>query len=1039
MSPVTPIAKFDARVDPAAIRAKLADQRGPRFWRSLEELADSDGFRAWLHSEHPRLAEVASLDRRDFLKLLGASLALAGLAGCSHPPRTQIVPYVHKPVGQVDGLPRYFATTLTRAGYAHGVLVRDDMGRPTKVEGNPQHPASLGGTDIFAQAAILQLWDPDRSQAVMHGNSVTTWDDFAAAVANRVAHFTDNGGEGLRVLIAPTTSPTLIAQLAAFEKRFPNARWHIDDPSGAASRREFARCRCDRAKVIVSLDADFLSDPAAGVRYARDFIAARNPEHGDAMSRLYVIEPTPSVTGSMADHRLPLASHAIEFFAMQLAARLGSGGADANAADARWIDAVANDLAAHRGASLVVAGDTQPEAVHALARTMNVSLGNIGRTVDYTPSLLAMPSRGEGSLAALTNDMRAGKVDTLLMLGVNPVYDAYADVGFIAAMRRVPHTLHLGLYRDETGTLATWHVPQAHELETWGDARAFDGTNSLAQPLIAPLYDGHSAIEMMALLLGDPVDGHALVRRQWQSQLADDKAWNEALQSGVVESASIKASAASNDTINLSSSPRKRGSSVFSPTAKSPGYSRHPRRSPSGPPSAFAFAVPGSRPGQALQTQSGSPLHGTRNDERKNDGALELLFRPDPTIGYGEWSNNGWLQELPKPLTQLTWDNVVLVSPALAKQRGLRNFDGVELRSGGRSARGPVWIMPGQAERSVTIHFGYGRRQAGRVADGQGFDAYALRSKDSPWVTSDLELVPTGERYDIAQTQHHFAMEGRDPLRVGTLNQFESDPAFATAHDRYGAKPPSLYPDYPKADYAWGMSIDLNACIGCKACTIACQAENNIPVVGKEQVRRGREMHWIRVDRYYDGEAANPRSYSQPVPCMMCEHAPCEVVCPVDATVHDTEGLNVQVYNRCVGTRFCSNNCPYKVRRFNFMQYADKHTPQYMAMRNPEVTVRRRGVMEKCTYCIQRIETAHIEADKHDRRIRDGEIVTACQAACPTQAIRFGDISDKDSGVSKAKASPRNYAMLNELGTRPRTTYLARIRNPNPALKDDGS
>jgi len=1036
MPPMTSTTDFDERVDPAAIRAKLAGQRGPRFWRSLEELADSEGFRAWLRTEHPRLAEAASLDRRDFLKLLGASLALAGLAGCSHPPRTQIVPYVHKPIGQVDGLPRYFATTLTRNGYAHGVLVRDNQGRPTKVEGNPQHPASLGSTDIFAQAAILQLWDPDRSQSVMHGNSVATWNDFTEALTERIAHFNASGGEGLRLLVAPTTSPTLIAQLAAFEKQFPNARWHVDDPSGVAARPEIAHCHFDRAKVIVSLDADFLSDPAAGVRYARDFIAARNPESGDAMSRLYVIEPTPSVTGSMADHHLPLASRDVGVFALQLAARLGSGrgAADANPAHARWINAIAQDLAAHRGASLVVAGDTQPESVHALARAMNEALGNIGRTVGYAPSAIATPARGEASLAVLANDMRTDKVDTLMMLGVNPVYDAPADLGFTAALRRVPHTLHLGLYRDETGTLVAWHAPQAHELETWGDALAFDGTASIAQPLIAPLYDGHSAIEAMALLLGAPVDGHTLVRRQWKSRLADDKAWDEALQAGVVESASIfKASATSNEIapINLSSSPRKRGSSVFPPTAKSPGYSRHPWRSPSGPPSAFAFAV--------LQTQSGSPLRGVRNDEQTNGSALELLFRPDPTIGYGEWSNSGWLQELPKPLTQLTWDNVVLVSPALAKQKGLGNFDGVELRSGGRSVRGPVWIMPGQAERSVTIHFGYGRRQAGRIAEGQGFDAYALRSKDSPWTATDLELVPTGERYDIAQTQHHFAMEGRDPLRVGTLDEFKADPKFATAHDRFGPKPPSLYPEYPKADYAWGISIDLNACIGCKACTIACQAENNIPIVGKEQVRRGREMHWIRVDRYYDGEAANPASYSQPVPCMMCEHAPCEVVCPVDATVHNAEGLNVQVYNRCVGTRFCSNNCPYKVRRFNFMQYADKHTPQYMAMRNPEVTVRRRGVMEKCTYCIQRIETAHIEADKQNRRIRDGEVVTACQAACPTQAIRFGDISDRDSGVSKAKASPRNYAMLNELGTRPRTTYLARIRNPNPALKDDES
>ncbi|HEY9110477.1 MAG TPA: TAT-variant-translocated molybdopterin oxidoreductase [Rhodanobacteraceae bacterium] len=1033
------------RVDPAAIRAQLADQRGPRFWRSLEELADSAGFLAWLRSEHPQLAQAASLDRRDFLKLLGASLALAGLAGCSHPPETEIVPYVHKPVGQVDGLPRFFATTLTRHGYAQGVLVRSDMGRPTKVEGNPQHPASLGGTDIFAQAAILQLWDPDRSQSVMHGNTVATWNDFAAALTDRIARFNKSGGEGLRVLLGPTTSPTLIAQLAALEKRFPNARWHIDDPAGVTGRGEFARCHFDRARVIVSLDADFLCSPAAGVRHAHDFVAARDPQKPGAMSRLYMVEPTPSVTGSMADHRLPLASAAIAAFAQRLASRLGIGDiAKAAFLHARWIEAVAKDLDANRGASIVVAGGTQPEVVHALARSMNEALGNIGRTIDYAKPLVAIPQRGDGSLVALAGDMRAGKVDTLLMLGVNPAYDAPADADFIAAMRRVPHALHLGLYNDETGQLAEWHVPQAHELEAWGDALAFDGTASIAQPLIAPLYDGHSAIEVMALLLGDPVDSHTLVRRQWQSQLKDDKAWNEALQSGVAAN-------------TLSSPRRKPGPSDFSSTAKSLGFGSPlrgvrnddnivipGRPEGSNPESVSSTTVQRPAPaagesGEDQQTDSGSPLRGARNDEQNNGSALELLFRPDPTLDYGAWSNNGWLQELPKPLTQLTWDNVVLVSPALAKRKGLRNFDGVELRSAGRSVRGPVWIMPGQAERSVTVHLGYGRRQAGRVASGQGFDAYALRMKVSPWLATDLELVPTGERYEIAQTQHHFAMEGRDPLRVGTLDEFRSDPTFATVHDRYGPKPPSLYPDYPKADYAWGMSIDLNACIGCKACTIACQAENNIPIVGKEQVRRGREMHWIRVDRYYDGGAANPRSYSQPVPCMMCEHAPCEVVCPVDATVHDAEGLNVQVYNRCVGTRFCSNNCPYKVRRFNFMQYADKHTPQYKAMRNPEVTVRRRGVMEKCTYCIQRIETAHIEADRQNRRIRDGEIVTACQAACPTQAIRFGDISDKDSGVSKAKASPRNYAMLNELGTRPRTTYLARIRNPNPALKDEES
>ncbi|MGH8124309.1 MAG: TAT-variant-translocated molybdopterin oxidoreductase [Rhodanobacteraceae bacterium] len=1007
------------RLDPAAIRARLAGQRGPRFWRSLEELADSEAFHNWLKAEHPRLANAASLDRRNFLKLMAASLALAGLAACSHPPETEIVPYVHKPIGQVDGLPRYFATTLTRHGYARGVLVRDNMGRPTKVEGNPQHPASLGGTDIFAQAAILQLWDPDRSQSVMHGNTVATWDDFARMLVDRTAHFDANGGEGLRVLIGPTTSPTLISQLAALQRRFPRARWHVHDPGAGALTRDHVRCRFDRARVIVSLDADFLGDPAAGVRYAHDFAAARNPEKsGTPMSRLYVVEPTPSVTGSMADHRLPLASTGIPAFAAQLATRLGVGGQRAaGPPPGHWIDAVAKDLSAHRGVSLIIAGNAQPEAVHALARSMNAALANIGHTIEYVAPLLATPDHEDGSLAALVEDMQAGKVDTLLMLGVNPAYDAPEDVDVVTALRRVPHTLHLGLYRDETGQLAGWHAPQAHELEAWGDARAFDGTAGIAQPLIAPLYGGHSAIEVMAMLLGQSsAEGHALVRQQWRKQLDDDKAWNEALQSGVI---SIPPP--------LHGDPLRADGGEAALPLRNEGRSEANARAARS--RGMAFAANGRVP---------PPLRGDHLRSEGNRG-LELLFRPDPTIDYGAWSNNGWLQELPKPLTQLTWDNVVLVSPELAEKKGLHNFDGVELRSHGRSVRGPVWIMPGQATHSVTVHFGYGRKHAGRVADGQGFDAYALRSQGAPWVATDLQLIPTGERYEIAQTQHHFTMEGRDPLRVGTLDEFKSDPKFATAHDRYGMKPPSLYPDWPPGDYAWGMSIDLNACIGCKACTIACQAENNIPVVGKAQVRRGREMHWIRVDRYYDGDADNPKSYSQPVPCMMCEHAPCEVVCPVDATVHNAEGLNVQVYNRCVGTRFCSNNCPYKVRRFNFMQYADKHTPQIEAMRNPEVTVRRRGVMEKCTYCIQRIETAHIEADKQDRRIRDGEIVTACQAACPTQAIRFGDISDAQSNVSQAKASPRNYAMLNELGTRPRTTYLARIRNPNPALKDEDS
>ncbi|MGN6729111.1 MAG: TAT-variant-translocated molybdopterin oxidoreductase [Rhodanobacteraceae bacterium] len=1020
-------ANGQASFDMDAERARLEGVSGPKLWRSLEELADSEGFRVWLRREHPQLADMAPVDRRDFLKFIGALLALAGLSACSRPPQTELVPYVHGQVGQVDGLPRYFATVLTRSGYAQGVLARSNEGRPTKIEGNPQHPASLGATDIFAQASVLQLWDPDRSQSVLYRNEATTWDAFATAMLEMSARWARDGGAGLRVLTGAITSPTLAAQLAALQKKYPDAHWHVHEPCTSDNVREgarlafgnayVARYHFERAKVILALDADFLSDPAAGLHHSRDFIAARDPERG-AMSRFYAVEPTPTVTGMMADHRLPLESAQVEAFAQALARELGvnadqggsaprtrnfsgAGFARDMSPQGRLMRVVADELKANRGASLIVTGETQSPELHAWVHAMNAALGNVGTTLDYADPVEVLPPQAidpqgedDGSLRALAHAMHAGKVDTLLVLGGNPVYDAPADLAFAAALQRVPHLLHSGLYHDETGALAEWHLPMSHALECWSDARAFDGTAGIGQPLIAPLYDSKSGIEVLSILLDDELtDGHALVRRQWSSRLKDDAEWNAALQAGMVAGTASPAI----------SPPRARAPSanaIDSPSPRKPGSSDSS----------------GQRPGK-----------------------LELLFRPDPTIGDGVWANNGWLQELPKPLTQLTWDNPALVSPALAKQYGLSNGDVVELRSHGRSLRIPVWIMPGQATRSITVHLGYGRTRAGRIGDGQGFNASLLRTSQALWQSDDLQLRRTGEHYALAPTQHHFNMEGRDLLRVGTLAEFQRDPHFATAHDKYGEKPPSLYPDYPKGDYAWGMSIDLNACIGCKACTIACQSENNIPVVGKDQVRRGREMHWIRVDRYYEGEADNPRAFSQPVPCMMCEHAPCELVCPVDATVHDSEGLNVQVYNRCVGTRFCSNNCPYKVRRFNFMQYADKETPQLMALRNPEVTVRRRGVMEKCTYCIQRIEAAHIEADKSGRRIRDGEVLTACQAVCPTQAIRFGDISDKQSGVSEARSSPRHYAMLNELGTRPRTTYLARVRNPNPALKDEAT
>ena len=987
-------AAHDTRFDAEAARARLAHARGPAYWRSLEELADAEGFRSWLRTQHPQLAEMLTLDRRGFMQLLGASLALAGLGACSRPPQTQIVPYVNAPDTQVAGLPRYFASVLEREGVARGVLIQSSMGRPTKIEGNPQHPASLGGTDIFAQASILQLWDPDRSQAVMQGLVVASWDQLVKATLPLRMRFDANGGAGLHLLSGALTSPTLAAQIDALRAKYPQARWHVHEPAGNDNAFEGAklafgaplatRLHLDRAKVILALDADPLTDPAAGVRYGRDFAAARDPDGGGGrMSRLYAVEPTPSITGSMADHRLPLESWRIEAFARRLGRKLGVVAADDDDAapdgrEARWLDALAADLLAHRQAALVVVGPTQPARLHALGHALNAALGGAGNTIEYSAPVQTLPGEDSG-IAELARAMHAGSVDTLLMLGVNPVYDAPADLDFAAALKKLSHSLHLGLYHDETGASAQWHLPMAHALESWSDGRAFDGTASIAQPGIAPLYGGKSAAELLALLFGDGESDRDLVRRQWRERVPDEMAWTTALRAGVIAGTVLPATTPPRPTLPAN----------------------EPRPS-----------------GDAAEE-------------------LELLFRPDPTIGDGAWSNNGWLQELPKPLTQLTWDNPALISPALATQLGLANGDVVELQSQGRRLRAAVWIMPGQAARSVTLHLGYGRRRAGRVGDGLGFDAYALRTSGALWSTQDLRIAKTGAKYPLAATQHHFNMEGRDLVRAGTLAQYLAEPRFATAHERYPGTPPSLYPDHPRGEVAWGMSIDLNACIGCKACTIACQSENSIPVVGKDQVSRGREMHWIRVDRYYEGAAENPRSVSQPVPCMMCEHAPCELVCPVGATVHVAGGLNTQVYNRCVGTRFCSNNCPYKVRRFNFLHYADTTTPQLQAMRNPEVSVRWRGVMEKCTYCIQRIDNARIEADKQSRPIRDGEVLTACQAVCPTQAIRFGNIADPESQVAQAKASPRDYVLLGELNTRPRTSYLARLRNPNPALEDE--
>jgi molybdopterin-containing oxidoreductase family iron-sulfur binding subunit len=749
--------------------------------------------------------------------------------------------------------------------------------------------------------------------------------------------------------------------------------------------------RLENAAVIVSLDADFLYAGYPGnVRYIRDFAKKRNPD--TEMSRLYVIESTPSSTGAKADHRFPIRATSVEQAARFIASVVGVQGQNAGTWTGSDLGHVAADLAAHKGASLVIAGDHQPPAVHALAHAMNAALGNVGKTVVYTEPVDANPVNQTESLRELISDMRGGKVDLLVIMGGNPVYDAPADLGFGDCLKnsKIELRIHHGLYQNETAEYCHWTVNEAHYLEAWSDGRAYDGTASLVQPLIAPLYGGKSAHEMMAALSGMPdASGYEIVRGYWQKQQAGaefEAWWRKTLNDGYVEG------------------------SAYTPKTVS------------------------------LKLQS-LPVAAAADAN-----SIEINLRRDPSVYDGQFANNGWLQELPKPMSKLTWDNAVMIGPKMAEREGIKTMDVVTLELSGRKVTGPVWIQAGHPDHSVTVHLGYGRRKAGRAGTGAGFDAYALRTTNALWVASGGKLTKTGDTYQLASTQGYQTMDTGDgatrPLvREATLEEYRKEPRFAKEDETPAEL--TLYPgyDYKKSPDAWGMTIDLNACVGCNNCILACQSENNIAVVGKEQVVRGRHMHWIRVDAYYQGDRDAPKAHFQPVPCMQCENAPCELVCPVGATVHSSEGLNDMVYNRCIGTRYCSNNCPYKVRRFNFLLFQDWETPQYKLMRNPDVTVRSRGVMEKCTYCVQRITEHRIDAEtaavreNREFKIEDGTLQTACQQSCPADAIVFGNINDPNSRVSKLKALNRNYGLLADLNTRPRTTYLAEVRNPNPELE----
>lgn len=1000
------------------MRARLAS--GQReHWRSLEELAEDDDFLQFLQREFPPLASewTDAVSRRRFLKLMAASIALAGGQGCARQPHEKIVPYVRMPEQIVPGKPLHFATAMSLGGFATGLLAESHMGRPTKVEGNPDHPASLGATDALAQASVLTLYDPDRSQVITNVGQIRTWDAFLSALTPTLGSLETKQGEGLRVLTETVTSPTLAHQLRDLLERYPAAKWHQYEAVGRDNARAGARLafgeplnalyRFDRADAILSLDADFLAWDPGRLRYARDCLARRQahgmPAEQAEMTRLYVVESTPSITGSVADHCLPLRPSQVEALAGAVAQRLGVAVESGPTADLPnvpndWFGAVVDDLQHYRlrdepGHSLVLAGESQPPLVHALAHAMNDLLGNVGHSVIYTDPVEASPVDQMQSLRDLIRDMEDGRVELLVILGGNPVFDAPVDLRFAQAVRSAKLRVRLGLYEDETSDLCHWHVPETHYLESWSDTRAYDGTVTIAQPLIAPLYSGKSPHELLGALLGEPGrSAHDLVRDYWMQQHGSDGFdgfWQTALHDGFIRGTGLPA-----------------------------------RDVPVRQNFLTQERVPSPRRADARRSPAESATAG--------EGNLEIVFRPDPTIWDGRFANNGWLQELPKPLTKLTWDNAALLSPATAERLGVDNEQVVQLQYRGRTLDAPAWIMPGHPDDTVTLHLGYGRSRAGRVGDGVGVNAYAIRTADAPWFGTGLEVRGTTDRYPLASTQHHHSMEGRSLIRHATLAAYQEDPRFA--HPDHPAEHASMFPEHQYDGYKWGMAIDLSSCIGCNACVAACQAENNIPIVGKSEVATGREMHWLRIDRYYAGGLDNPSTYHQPVPCMHCEKAPCEVVCPVAATVHSDEGLNDMIYNRCVGTRYCSNNCPYKVRRFNFLQYADSETPVLKLLRNPDVTVRTRGVMEKCTYCVQRINAARIEAEKQDRPIRDGEVVTACQGACPTRAIVFGDLNDPESRVKKLKDEPLNYALLEELNTRPRTTYLAALGNPNPAI-----
>ncbi len=1071
---------------------------GPHYWRSLDELADTPEFRQWVENEFPAGAtELADpVTRRHFMKIMSASFLLAGvgLTGCRRPV-SNILPFNKQPEGYVHGVPQYYATAMPTRGGAIPLVVKSSEGRPIKVEGNAQHPSGNGATDRFAQASVLDLYDPDRAMHFKQERKVVTQPvalDFLSGLSRQ---FAENKGEGLCLLLERSASPSRARLQKLISERLPKARWFVYEPVDFDIHREAATLafgkpvkpyyRLDQAKRIVALDCDFLGAEEDLQRLIRDFARGRKIESPDKaqgedlINRLYVVESLMTLTGINADHRLRVPPSAVLPVAAALAAEvIPQGGGELAAAlaalgnvgqasrlsgtgetpvlplgvDAKWISECAKDLRAHAGKCVVLAGQRQPLAVHLLAQAMNAALGSVGRTVEIHEA----PVPQEGTIADLAQALNRGEVGTLVVLGGNPVYNAPAELNWAATQRKAKLVVRLGYHEDETCALSDWSIPLLHYLESWGDARSSDGSLVPIQPLVAPLFQGMTELELLARLGGlEPSSAYDIVRETFRALSGGgEEEWKRFLFNGFQEGSAAKAVGVAFDWAAVTRAVQAD--------------------------KALTARIDTVQAGKALAAKAGE---------------LEVVFHRDYCVDDGRYNNNGWLQELPAPITKVAWDNLVLLSPKTFTRLGLVNQTKgggmtqaslVKVVLGGREVVGPAWLQPGMADNTLGLALGYGRQRSGRVGSSVGYDAYRLRTSAAPHCATGASLAPTGKLHPVATVQQHWSMEGRPAVREANLEQYLDHPDFAQG--MRPESPPTSKPLYPnpfdqakkRGLHQWGMTIDLNSCVGCSACVLACQSENNIPIVGKDQVSRSREMHWLRIDRYYAGPPEDPQVALQAVLCQHCEAAPCENVCPVNATSHDDEGLNVMTYNRCVGTRYCSNNCPYKVRRFNFFDYNKRPLDQLKGpfystplthstdgnydmllwlknqeyslrpaeewellklVKNPDVTVRMRGVMEKCTYCTQRIQQAEIAAkvkarDSGNITVPEGTFKTACQQACPAEAIAFGNLNDEQSRVSQLKTQQRNYKLLDFLGTNPRTTYLARVRNPNPRMPD---